>query len=260
MIQSDTIYVDSIVSSSDSFLKAEIPVLIDGAAKEVISFPFSENLNLDLNPDWIFYFAIGMIALFAWIKLIYTRFTFDIFGATVNYQLSLRLFNNANIVQKRISLIFSGLYFLSLSVYLFLIFEIFEYSPADLQNFKLIFSLFGFLLALNLFRTTYFRLTGLVFNREKLFQEATFHNSLFNKLTGIISLPFILIIGYVSEIYLDIVVYFSLLLLIFINILRIIRGIKFVMKNVISYFYFILYLCSLEILPILVILKVLHSL
>ena len=95
---------------------------------------------------------------------------------------------------------------------------------------------------------------------EKIFKEAAFHNSLFNKLIGIVSLPFILIISYISEIYLDIVVYFSLFLLISVNVLRIIRGVKFVMKNVISYFYFILYLCSLEILPILVIIKILHSL
>ena len=259
MIQNDTTYHDSIASSPE-FIQPEVPVLLNGEINEETGFPFSENLNIDLCPDWIFYFTIGMIALFAWIKLIYPRFTFDIIGGTVNYQLTLRLFNNANIVQKRISFIFSVFYLLSFSVYLFLLFEYFEYFPAGLQDFQLIISLFGFLLALNLFRTSYFRITGFVFKREKLFQEATFHNSLFNKLTGIVSLPFILIISYISEIYLDFVVYLSLFLLISVNVLRIIRGVKFVMKNVISYFYFILYLCSLEILPILVIIKVLHSL
>ena len=96
------------------------------SAVKAAGLEVSENLQFDLQPDWIFYFAVGMLALFAWIKLIYTRFTLDILGSTINYQLSLRLYNNANVVQRRVSLLVLVFYFLNLSLYLLLVFEYFE--------------------------------------------------------------------------------------------------------------------------------------
>lgn len=259
MIQGDTIFKETI-DSTFVFTKMDEPVFLGEEVKEEINFPFTENINRELPPDWIFYFAIAAITLFAWIKIVYTRLSLDIMESTVNYQLSLRLFKNANISQKRISLIYFVFYFLNFSVYLYLISEYFNYHPANLQDLSLLFAIFGFLVALSLLRETIFLIVAKVFKREKLFQEAAFHNSLFNKMTGVVALPFILIISYISTAYLPYAIYLSLFILLSVNALRLFRAANFVLKNVISYFYFILYLCALEFLPILVIIKVLNSL
>ncbi|NQU54351.1 MAG: DUF4271 domain-containing protein, partial [Bacteroidetes bacterium] len=66
--------------------------------------------------------------------------------------------------------------------------------------------------------------------------------------------------SYISTAYLPYAIYLSLFILLSVNALRLFRAANFVLKNVISYFYFILYLCALEFLPILVIIKVLNSL
>ncbi|MCF8381413.1 MAG: DUF4271 domain-containing protein [Bacteroidales bacterium] len=259
MIQYDSLYIDT----TDTFVettKSDSPVFIGKELKEEINYPFSENVNPGLQPDWIFYFSIGIITLFAWIKLVYRQLTYDIIVSTVNYQLSLRLFKNANIAQKRISLVYSVFYFLNFSVYLFLIFEFFGFSPAGFNNLRLLFSIFGFIIAVYFLRMLIFTIIGQVFMQQKLFQEATFHNTLYNKLTGLVVLPFILLISYISSNYLVATIYLSLILLISINVLRLFRLTNFVIKNVISYFYFILYLCALEIIPILVIVKAIHSL
>jgi len=237
-----------------------VPVLIGEEKSELTKFPFTENLNRDINPDWIFYFSLGMIVVLAWIKLIYAKFIINVFSASINYQVSLRLFKDANIIQKRISVLLSVFYFLNLSVLLFLIFEYFEFYPAGLQGFNLLFGIIGSLIGLATWRHLFSYLIAIVFNRKNLLLEALFHNFLFNKLFGLISLPFILIISYTKDIYLDISVYLCVAILMFINILRLLRAVKFVWKNVISYFYLILYLCSLEILPLLVAIKIIVSL
>lgn len=259
MNQSDTIHIDSL-EAFEIPMEAKLPVLLGMEKTEKTKFPFTENLNLEMNPDWLFYFSIGMIVVLAYIKLIYAKFMISIFSASVNYQVSLRLFKDANSVQKRISLVFFLFYFLNLSVYLFLIFDYFDYSPADLQDFRLISGIFGFLVALVIWRYMISHLVAIVFNRKKLFAEALFQNFLFNRLSGLIVLPFILIISYTKGIYADISIYLSLGILGLVNILRLVRGVKFIFKNLISYFYLILYLCSLEILPFLVVIKIIVSL
>lgn len=248
------------INSTFVFTKVEEPVFLGEEVKEEINFPFTENINRELQPDWIFYFTIGAITLFAWVKIVYHRLSLDILESTINYQLSLRLYKNANVAQKRISQIYFVFYFLNFSVYLYLILNYFNYRPAGLHDLNLLFAILGSLIALSLMRQTIFLIVGKVFIKEKLFREAAFHNSLFNKMTGVVSLPFILIISYISAPYLPYAIYLSLSIFLVINALRVFRAINFVLKNVVSYFYFILYLCQLEILPILVLIKVLNSL
>ena len=118
MSQADTIQIDSFVRMETS-VNPKVPVLIGQENSEQTKFPFTENLSAGLNPDWIFYFSIGMVVVLAWIKLIYGKFIINVFSASINYQVSLRLFKDANLIQKRISLLLFGFYFLNSSVLLF---------------------------------------------------------------------------------------------------------------------------------------------
>ncbi len=104
------------------------------------------------------------------------------------------------------------------------------------------------------------KITAELFEQQKLFSQAVFHNFLYNKIAGIIIVPFILIIAYTRGVFQDIAVITGIVALTAVNIVRIIRGIIFISKTVVLLFYFILYLCILEILPVLVIIKLIFSL
>ena len=260
--QQDTI-PDSTNTSADTIgtLAPEIhPVFINEKPGNAGNYPVSHNINRELTPDWVLYFSLGFLLILAWLRLIYTKFIVNIFSATVNYQLAQKVFREAGIVQWRISLFLNVFYFLSTGIFLYLVIDYFEYYPAELAGLKLLGGIYGFLMAYSLFRFIILKATGKVFNKSTLFNEAIFHNLLFNKITGVVVLPFILLIAYTRGIYQDISIYAGLASLVGLYFMRFIRMFIFVKKSNVLLFYFILYLCTLEIMPVLVIIKLIFSL
>lgn len=261
-MQLDTIRMEDslVVNDTLSGVKnVQNKIFTGESIKSTHNFPFTDLLNRDLSPDWILIISIFVLAIFAWINVIYTRFIGNIFKSTVNYQVSQRLYNDPNLVQKRISSLFVVIYFITGGLYLFLVYDYFSPGWFPYSDIKLFFIFTGFILSFWLLRIILYKLTGLIFDQLKKFNEGIFHNSLFNKLAGIVFVPFIILIAYTRDIFLDIAVYLSLIVFAGLILLRIWRGGIFIAKNVVSLFYFILYLCSLEILPVMVVLKlILH--
>lgn len=258
MTQSDSIQFRNIILHKDSAGIEGIPesrVFIEENADHQHGIPFSVNLDRNLPPDWILFFTLAILAFVAWINLVYPRSIEKLFQSSVNYQSSLRIYNDPNIVQKRINGFFSTLYYMSTALFFFVLYQYFKLDWLPYGQFGILLIIIGFLILLAVLRILIYRFTGLVFDRFKVFQEALFHNFIYNKLTGIMVLPFVLLITYTRNIYMDVSVYLGLTLFLGIFLLRIIRAGIFVSKNVVSYFYFILYLCTLEIIPFLVIIK-----
>lgn len=223
-------------------------------------YPSSSDINREMAPDWILYFSIVILAIIAWIRLIYTKFIVNIFKSSVNYQLSLKVYQEPGIIKKRIFLFLNVFYLLTTGILVYLVFDYFKYYPLGYRNLKLLGIIIAFLMGYSLFRLMVMRITGTLFNRKKLFSLAIFQNLLYNKIGGIVLIPFILLIAYTRDIYQDISVYAGLAALITLNLLRLIRLFIFISKSVVLLFYFILYLCTLEIVPVLVILKLIFSL
>ena len=73
---------------------------------------------------------------------------------------------------------------------------------------------------------------------------------------GIVLLPIISILPYVPDSIAPWVFYAGFFVIILLYILRIFRGLQISFKNRLSIFYLILYLCALEIMPTLILFKV----
>jgi hypothetical protein len=255
-------------SDSSSFLYDTVnsgsgkpdPVFLSEDSSASSDFPVSSDINRNLTPDWVLYFLIAFLVALAWIRLIYTKFIVNIFKSTFNFQLAVKVFNEPGIIQKRIFTILNVFYYLSTAIFLYVISKFYGYHPLGLDGIQYMAAITAFLIAYSLFRVSIMKITGEIFYRQKLFSEAIFHNFLFNKVTGIVIVPFILLAAYTRGIYQEISVISGIVALIAINIARILRGIVFVSRYVVLLFYFILYLCTLEILPVLVIIKLIFSL
>lgn len=262
-MQADTTDMDFGYAETDSFQQNEVVVpnvLIQENPGKNHKFPYSLNLERNLSPDWILLISLIVLVIFAWINVIYSRFIRTILVSAFNFQLSLRFYGEPNQVQKRISRLFDLIYFITTGLYLYMVYNYFNLNWVDIQGFKLFLVFTGILISFSLLRVMLYEIAGWLFDQLKVFNEAIFHNFLYNKFTGIVMVPFILAIAYTNNIFLDIIVYTSLTVFISINILRLARGILFSVKKVFSIFYFILYLCTLEILPVLVIVKVIFLL
>lgn len=225
-----------------------------------LQFPNTFPIERILIPSWVLISLIFGFTVLAWIRVIYTRFLFMNFKSVSNYQISIQLYKDSNQVQKAISRVLLGVYFLSISLFLWLILYkkglgFLSYTGKALMGIILI-----FFLSMTIFRGILMKSTGHVFDRNKLFNAALYQNQLYNKILGIVLLPIVFFYAYSKGFLQEIFMYLGFTSIAFVYALRIIRQIIFIYKNVILLFYFILYLCCLEIIPLLVIIKVIISL
>lgn len=174
--------------------------------------------------------------------------------------------------------LFSNVFFLDYSNDLKSTFSSFKFLFFFIQN--LIFSLFVFvlfrkydilkeysewgvfgiiLLGLSLFLITQYLLSffvSKVFGFVEVFQSFHIYKFTYLKLVALSMLPFLLLLNYASFHNLELLVVISLVFFVFFMLLRavfvLIKNNKVIIENL---FYFIVYLCTLEIIPLLLIFK-----
>ncbi len=223
-------------------------------------YPETSEMPTDSTQDWVFYILIGLLSLVAGLRVFNLKYVLNNFTALINYPLTTKLYQENNINQRRVSASLHFVYFLSFGLFLYLIFLDFAWSPLNLTGIRLFIILSGFLLTLYLIRFLLMKLTAFIFERQPLFSQYLFHFSLTNKALGILLLPINLGMAYSSGAAHELILYTGIAFVFSLYFLRLVRTILFILKNVVLFFYFILYLCAVEILPFLVILKVILSL
>lgn len=223
------------------------------------NYPLHKNIKSDLTSDWIFYMIIGFLVIVSWLRVFNSKYLISNFTALFNYHRATKLYSERNIIQQRVSALLNVIYFLSFGLYLFLIFIHFQWHPANLSGFMLFLTLTGLLVLLFLVRVLLMKLTGFIFVRTELFSAYLFHYYLTNKALGLVMIPFSLAIAYTSGMLTEITIFLSLFVVSSAFVLRLVRTIMFIIKNEVLLFYLILYLCTVELLPFLVILKMILS-
>jgi hypothetical protein len=220
---------------------------------------YSKDIPRESIPDWYFFIIVLIIVGIAWIRMIHGKFLNSLFVSAYSYQAASKVFKEQSVVQKRFSLGLMLLYLINTSLFIFLLNRFF--SPGIFESNEVFFvpEVFLFLLFLILLRIIIMRSIAFIFKQSELFLELLYHYFIFNKVLGILLIPFLITIPYTQEITQEIIVYTGILLVFVLQFVRLIRVAIFVMKNVVLLFYLILYLCILELLPVLVLIKLLLS-
>jgi hypothetical protein len=90
----------------------------------------------------------------------------------------------------------------------------------------------------------------------------SYYNStvfIYNRMVGLVLLPIISVVPFINTQFAPWLLYAGIVALIALYFFRIFRGIQIGIKNRLSIFYLILYLCALEILPLLVLYKLVET-
>lgn len=163
------------------------------------------------------------------------------------------MFNSNSLLQNQLDGILYLLYFLSLSFMLYYMELRIGLTPYHLQGILLfVFNLA--LLALLFFgRIVLHNITGFLFNRVKIIREYLYNMFVFNKLSGIIVLPLMFLLVYTKGLLQEIIFWVVIFVLSSILLMRFIRGMVFSYRKEFLNFYMFLYLCALEILPVVLI-------
>ena len=208
------------------------------------------------SKDELFYLTTGLLLFLAFNRLVFSKYFSNIF----------RLFFQPTFRQKQTreqlsqnnlpSLLFNLLFIFSAGVYIALITD--YYNVAQI-NFWLLFLYSAALIAtLYVVKFLFLKFSGWLFNVKEATDTYIFIVYLINKISGIILIPFIIVIAFANTEIISIAVIGSLMILAVLFSYRYLISYAPVRKEIkVSPIHFFFYICAFEIIPLLLIYKVL---
>jgi hypothetical protein len=217
-------------------------------------YGFEGNKMPATGQDWTFFLVLIGWSIFASLRFGFSKYIVHVFQSIFNYSVATRLYRergySGNFGMFRLNLIF----FLFVPFPIYLIAKDNGVSMGGFSGFEFYLIVFAVVNAYFLVKLFLYKILGSVFSQRETTGELVFNMMLFNNVLGLVLLPVATIhamvpgFGIVSLFLVPgVIVLFYLM--------SIIRSIYFAIREGISIFYLILYLCALEILPILLVTK-----
>jgi hypothetical protein len=240
------------------------PVPIVNLDKKEESYTKTINSVLSYSPssqgvfkatDSMLGLVIGFILFFLYLRTIFGKQIKLFYSSAFNRVRAVNVFEERGIITGRVSFILNIFYFLVLGL---LGMHIMDYTGIIIRGVNplgLFFILTSLFLSLYILKYLVGRILGhlLKFNDHTL--AYFFHTFIFNKTYALFIFPLLLVIPYINNEWALLVLKGSLILYGVIYILRTFRILILSVQINVSIFYLFLYLCALEIVPILVIVK-----
>ncbi len=207
-------------------------------------------------PDWSIGIFIIALIIFATVRIFFNKYLNQLFSAVVSYPTASRLFRERSLNILHGSFRLEVLFYIILSYFIFQagIEFGFDYKLSTITNYFIILS--GVLAYFAGKRILYY-LVGFVSDNLPPTQEYLFNSNQYYRVLGLILLPVSLIINFASFSNMKIMFYIGIMLILIVYLLLLLRGIKILLMKHFSIYYLILYLCTLEILPLVFIYKLL---
>ncbi len=202
--------------------------------------------------DWMVGVLLFVLILVGWIRMNFKKFFTDNQKAVLSLRDSKRLFEEQNSMSQRIFLGLNVVFFINITLF---ISQILEYYQILIFNFSLFVTLLFAVLFLILLKVIAFRFIGSLFQLNSLANEAIHHGFVLNRLVGLVLIPFVIAIPFVSDEYVLILIYTGFASFAFLYIIQVLRSLQLFLMKVPSILYSILYICALEIAPVIIIIK-----
>lgn len=172
--------------------------------------------------------------------------------ALFNYGTAQEISREEKVFFHRSNLLFTAIHLLATSLFLYHLKELFNSGGLVANKFMFFLLIFGGLTILYTFKYLFFRILSFIFNEASIASEYIFNVSLYNNLLGVILIPILCIMFFSSLPILSVLFYVAFPLIFLIFLLRVIRLYLVGIRKGILYSYIFLYICSLEILPLVV--------
>jgi hypothetical protein len=204
-----------------------------------------------VNYDWLLGVFLFLVVLFVWIRIFYSKFFTTLANALVSYHLSFKLFEERNVLLHRVSIVLDFIYVLIFSVFIFELIEYTAGSGIGMHGITLFLLLLNIITIYALVRVVILRMTGSLFQVRPLFSEYIHNTFVVNKGLGIALFPVVVMGQYLPYKLVPIVLTLGIAIFIAAFFLKSMRSYQIILRRDVLLFYLILYLCTLEILPLL---------
>ncbi len=207
--------------------------------------------------DWITLVFIACLFILAWIQTSFSKRLGQIFHAVFQAHHLNQLEREGNLLKERITIGLGFIYYSISSIFVFLIVREYGIVPPGMSNMAFTGLIFAGLLSYQFAKSAIINVTGIIFDTREIARSYQLNTLIFNIMIGFVLLPLALIATYWSS---PIVIITGIILVLLLLIYRLFRGFLTGMVNK-SYnlFYLFLYLCTLEILPLLLLYKVISE-
>ena len=210
------------------------------------------------HPDWLFYVLLFLVISFTWVKVFYNKNFRQILGAIGSISATNQIVRDENILVQRASVILTVMFNIVSSVFLYQVSIIYDW-PSDYigQEFSR-FMIFAVLIScVYSVKFLILKLTGFIFKMDKPIATYIFNIFLINNILGVFLIPLLISIAFMPSVYSALILKLTVFIVLVSFIYRIFRGIIIgISQEVFSISYLFLYLCTLEIAPLLILIKI----
>jgi len=208
------------------------------------------------TPDWFILALFITIGFFTWLKLINGKIIQQLFAAFFNNSVTNQIVRDENILVQKASVLLSLVFYFATALLLFQISVYFNWEYKVIGKGLVRFIIFIlFVASAYSFKMVFLKILSIIFRTDRLVSTYLFNIFLINNVIGISLIPLIMLIAFfpVATVYF---VWAGIGMLLASFIYRLFRGIVIWTSNArFSLYYLILYLCALEIAPLLIIFK-----
>jgi hypothetical protein len=209
------------------------------------------------STDWITILLLVCLLLFAWIQTTSQKRFAQIFKAVMQPHAVNQLEREGNLFRERITLSLGAIYYIVGSVFIFQLFNAFYTLPGEIDNLSFTALILAALFSYQMLKSILIYTSGIIFKTAESSRYYQLNTLIFNQITGIVVFPFSIMALYWEN------TTFLIIGSVIVSLLfgyRLFRGILTGMANKnYNLLYLFLYLCTLEILPLLLLLKVISK-
>ncbi|MFO8001815.1 MAG: DUF4271 domain-containing protein [Marinilabilia sp.] len=216
--------------------------------------------NQLLQQDWFLVVLVTFVAITGFIRFRWHRYLSDVFSAVVFSNVANKMQTTTYKGGKRLASFWLGfLFYAHFSLLIFETMRLYEYSLFSLEGWRLLLALFAFLVVVFTAKIVVYRFVGWLFKVGKATSEYLYQSSVMSKAFGVMLLPLVVLYPFLEPEARDLIPKVGFTVFILLYVMQIFRGIGSNLRNTLSGYYIILYLCALEILPLSIIYKVLFN-
>jgi hypothetical protein len=254
VVHQDSLQVDSLTVVRDTLhqdtLTTGLPMIPLGKeGKEFVS----------VRQDWLLGVILVALILFASVRLVFNKYLSHLMVSLINYSTASRLFRERGYKMSHGSFRLDVMSLLVTSIF------VYQLSSHDgsftwpgLGGYKLLLAYFGLLGAYGIGKLILYHLTGALFMKSPVVSEVFFNYGIYTRALGVFLLPIIIVVSLAPE-WSKIMFVAGISITVVLYAASLIRGALVALKNGISIFYLILYLCTLEIFPLLLVYKLIFG-
>jgi len=220
---------------------------------------FSGKKVVRSNPDWLIGVLLVSFLLFASVRLIFNKYLSQLIQSTINYSTFTRTFReryfNLFHASFRLDLIFS----LIMALFGYQLLNIFKISLGASKSYMTYLICVGMVIGYFTAKKILYYIIGILTESTSEVQEYLFSITVYNRVLGLFLMPVSATIAFVPLTQNKPILYAGLAIIGFFYLMSLIRGGKIFLKKHFSISYLILYLCTLEFLPLILIYAILFG-